>query len=114
MKPGWLALVLQTAAICMTLAGAVFIYSWHVDARIDDVAQKWGTRFGEQSALISAMQSQQATLQAQQIGLQRQFEISEQRHQTFESDVSRKLDAAMVQLGNLSTDLALLRKELKH
>lgn len=113
MKRDWLGLVLETVAICLTLAGGIFVYSWHVDGRFDDLGRQWATRFGEQSTVISALQTQQATLQAQEISMQHQFEVSEARHQNFETDVSRKLDTVMVQNGGMSTDLALLRKALK-
>jgi hypothetical protein len=114
MKRDWVGYVIQSVAICFTVVAAIFVYSWHIDARFDDLSHKWDNRFGEHTGLISSLQTQQATLQAQQLGLQHQFETAETRHNSFEGEVSRKLDSGMNQLGTIATDLALLRKEIKH
>ena len=57
--------------------------------------------------------TQIAVLQAQQTAIQQEFAREELRHAAFETEVAKKLDAAVLQLGAISTDLALLRKEVK-
>lgn len=105
LRRDWLGHWSQLGVFGLMLGGAILAGAHYVDTKFGDQALAFEHKLGEQSSQILVLQSQQTSLQ-------HEVERQEERQQTFEDAVAKKLDTVASQTQAIATDLALLRREM--